>query len=166
MLRSVSWNQANGLDSRYTRVKGVRVMDTLKITEITHAFRKGFEIQKDQGLLPNRLEDFPSGCCGVASELLGHYLNTQHGLKAEYICGERDGLTHAWLELDGVVIDITGDQFDGRPPVFMAAKDEWYTSWEEASRSFAVHVPTGWNYGELAVLDAVLSTVGLPNSRA
>lgn len=139
-------------------------MDESEIIQITHAFRRGFEIQKGLGLLPEWLQGFPSGCCGVASELFGHYLNTQHGLQAEYVCGDLDGSSHAWLELDGVVIDITGDQFDGRPPVFIAVKDEWYAGWEESSRHIAVHVPTGWNYGELAVLEAVLGTAGLPNS--
>jgi hypothetical protein len=84
----------------------------------------------------------------VVSELLGDYLNTQHGLRAEYVCGEQDEASHAWLELDGVVIDITGDQFDGRPPVFIAARDNWYSSWEESSRHVATHEPSAWTYRE------------------
>lgn len=138
-------------------------MNIIKITEISYAFRKGFEIQRDQGLLPESIKNFPVGCCGVASELFGHYLNTQYGLQAEYVWGELDRSSHAWLELDGLVIDITADQFTGRDPIFVAIKDDWYAKWEVSLRHVAVHVPSGWNYGELAILDAVLSTAGFPN---
>ncbi|PLV12574.1 hypothetical protein [Pseudomonas guariconensis] len=134
---------------------------------IAHAFRKGLEKLQAQGRLPTHLESFPRGCCGVACELLGDYLNTQLGLQVEYVCGERDGSSHAWLELDGLVIDITGDQFDGRPPVFLAARDDWYTSWEEESRHFASHLPSAWTYREeRLVLLALLSEAGLPNPDA
>lgn len=61
---------------------GNREMDKSEIIEITHVFRKGLEIQKGLGMLPNRVRDFPSGCCGLTSELFGHYLNTQYGLQA------------------------------------------------------------------------------------
>ena len=61
--------------------------------------------------------DFPLGCCGVCSELLGHFL-IHNGIETNYVCGNyRDGnfertQSHAWLEtMDGVIIDITGDQF-------------------------------------------------------
>ncbi|WP_010223482.1 hypothetical protein [Pseudomonas donghuensis] len=130
---------------------------------VTHSFRKGFDAQKFRGQLPTHLQTFPRGCCGVVSELLGDYLNTQLGLRVEYVCGERDGGSHAWLELDDVVIDITSDQFDGRPPVFIAVKDDWYASWEESARHIAIHHPSAWTYSEERnILRAVLSEAGLP----
>lgn len=105
---------------------------------------------------------FPQACSGVVSELLGDYLNTQLGLMVEYVSGDRDGASHAWLELNGFVIDITGDQFDGRPSVFIAPKDEWYASWEESARHFAIHEPKAWTYHEERfVLRAVLFKAGL-----
>ena len=144
-----------------------RMQKPLDFSDVTHSFRSGLEAQQAQGLLPTHLQSFPRGCCGVVSELLGDYLNTQLGLQAEYVCADLNGGSHAWLELDGVVIDITGDQFDGRPPVFIAAKDEWYACWEESSRHIAVHEPSAWTYGEeRAVLRAVLSGAGLPDSDA
>lgn len=61
--------------------------------------------------------DFPSGCCGVVSELLARYL-LQNGIETTYICGTyRDGsfedmCSHAWLVYgDNFIVDITGDQF-------------------------------------------------------
>ncbi|MNE82602.1 hypothetical protein D3C80_1793370 [compost metagenome] len=94
------------------------------------------------------MRGFPRGCCGVVSELLGDYLNAHFGLAIEYVCGEQDGASHAWLEHDGIVIDITGDQFDGRPSVFLSAKDNWYLTWFESSRHVAVHDPCAWTYRE------------------
>ncbi len=126
---------------------------------VAYAFREELEKQKGLDQLPDHLKKFPCGCCGVVSELLGDYFNTQLGLRVEYVCGEKDGGSHAWIELDGVVIDITSDQFEGRPPVFIAAKDSWYTSWEEASRNFAIHHPSAWTYREeREVLRKVLSS--------
>ncbi|KGS12146.1 MULTISPECIES: hypothetical protein [Pseudomonas syringae group] len=132
---------------------------------VAHAFRAELEKQKTLDQLPCHLKSFPRGCCGVVSELLGDYLNAQLGLQVEYVCGEKDGGSHAWVELKGVVIDITSDQFEGRPPVYIAARDSWYTSWEEESRHLAVHHPSAWTYREeREVLRAVLRGAGLPNS--
>ncbi|EQB0441288.1 hypothetical protein ACYAE2_002300 [Pseudomonas aeruginosa] len=131
---------------------------------VTHAFRKELEKQKGLGQLPDHLKRFPNGCCGVVSELLGDYLNNHLGLRVEYVCGEKDGGSHAWIELDGAVIDITSDQFEGRPPVFIDAKDTWYTSWEETSRHLAIHHPGAWTYREeRELLRAVISGAGLPD---
>ena len=139
----------------------------LDFIRVAQAFREQLEKQHAQGRLPAHLEGFPRGCCGVVSELLGDYLNTQLGLQTEYVCGEKDGGSHAWLELDGIVIDITGDQFDGRPPVYVAAKDAWYTSWEEDSRRVAAHHSGAWTYREeRLLLRELLSGAGLPDPDA
>lgn len=134
-------------------------------TCVAHAFRAELEKQKGLDQLPSHLKNFPRGCCGVVSELLGDYLSLQLGLEVNYVCGEKDGGSHAWIECDGVVIDITSDQFEGRPPVYIAAGDSWYSSWQEESRHPAVHHPGAWTYREeRAVLRAVLSGAGLPSS--
>lgn len=80
---------------------------SMDLFTVVHAFRKSLEAQHVLGHLPAHLLNFPRGCCGVVSELLGDYLNTQLGLRVEYVFGEQDGASHAWVELDGVVIDIT-----------------------------------------------------------
>lgn len=61
---------------------------------------------------------FPRAACGHAAEMLGVYLRETLGIEAEYVLkdfyaadGEWTG-GHAWLEWDGLIIDITGDQFD------------------------------------------------------
>ncbi|MCF5226031.1 MULTISPECIES: hypothetical protein [Pseudomonas] len=137
----------------------------MNVFTVAHAFRASLEALKAQGKLPPHMLNFPQACCGVVSELLGDYLNTQLGLMVEYVGGDRDGASHAWLELNGVVIDITGDQFHGRPAVFIASRDEWYASWEESSRHFAIHEPKAWTYREeRSVLRALLFKAGLTDT--
>lgn len=63
------------------------------------------------------ITDFPRGACGHASEMLGRHLRATLGIEPEYVL--RDFYApggawlggHAWLEWDGLIIDITGDQF-------------------------------------------------------
>jgi hypothetical protein len=56
---------------------------------------------------------FPKGVCGAICFLLGHYLRQNGFPAAEYVNGIRrsDGESHAWIETDGIIVDITGDQF-------------------------------------------------------
>lgn len=83
------------------------------------------------------------------------------------LSGELGRGTHAWLELDDIVIDITGDQFDGRPPVFFAPRDAWYCLWEDIERSDPNHAPSGRNSRETReVFLAVICEAGLPNPYA
>lgn len=75
-------------------------------------------------------DQFPRGCCGDTSELLAAFL-TDAGLGIfRYVSGWReDGSTsHAWLEQEGVVVDVTADQFEdyiGRP--FVTTDRTWHT---------------------------------------
>ena len=62
---------------------------------------------------------FPRGCCGFTSDLLAKYLR-EFGVETQYMSGNYEygweGRSHAWLETyDGVVIDITRDQFKNDP---------------------------------------------------
>lgn len=136
----------------------------MDLRTIIHAFRKSLEEQHAQGRLPPGWEDFPSGCCGASSKILADYLKAQLGVQAEYVCGDLDGQTHAWLEFDGNVIDITGDQFAGRPPVFISPRDRWYCSWEDIVRSDADGAPSGRSSSETRLLlQTVIRETGLPN---
>ena len=76
-------------------------------------------------------ERFPKGCCGNVSHPLGCFLISQGYENVRYIAGERtvDGQyqTHAWLEWDGWIIDITVDQFTDRlSAVFMEKESEFH----------------------------------------
>jgi hypothetical protein len=65
---------------------------------------------------------FPRGCCGPASELLGRCLIELGFANVSYIPAERrdDTRSHAWINVDDVIVDITADQF-GEPSVIVVA---------------------------------------------
>ena len=130
-------------------------MDFMKVAR---SFRESLDAQKSEGTLPLHMQRFPVCCCGVVSALIGHYLNAS-GVQAEYVCGSG----HAWLEFEDVVIDITSDQFAGRPAVFVGAKDDWYRSLGESSRRIAIRLKSN-HYGEEShVLREILRKAQLPN---
>lgn len=90
---------------------------------------------------------FPCGCCGDASDLLAEFL-LKNGIKTYYVCGTyRDGSfdemqSHAWLETeDGMIIDITGDQFRYNPnfmnyseTVYIGERDAFHILFEVEKR--------------------------------
>jgi hypothetical protein len=77
--------------------------------------------------------DFPIGHCGVASEALVDTLMRAGYKGATYVCGYLPGTTqsHAWVECEGFILDITADQFPDQGPrvaVFVAEHSEWHDS--------------------------------------
>ena len=55
---------------------------------------------------------FPRGWCGCVSRVLGAWLSEKYpDKKFYYVCGRRNG-THAWIEYDGIILDVTADQFE------------------------------------------------------
>jgi hypothetical protein len=77
---------------------------------------------------------FPSGCCGAVSELLAVFLQVRGHGAFTYVCGlwfdsDFGSSTHAWLEQEGCIVDITQDQFDGRgSQAFVTADRSWHDS--------------------------------------
>lgn len=99
------------------RLKG-NVMNEIEVLLYNYAlsFRRAIISAISSGEIKDSLiRDFPRGCCSVASDLLQRYL-FEKGIKtycvfAQYGCGW-DGESHSWLQTDdGIVIDITGDQY-------------------------------------------------------
>ena len=91
----------------------------------------------------DRFSRFPTGCCDDTCDLLGKYL-LRKGIRTVQIQGTfRDGnpehtTGHAWLQLDdGIIIDITGDQFrydklflNFHEPVYVGKKSEFHSLFE------------------------------------
>jgi hypothetical protein len=70
----------------------------------------------DRRSLPEPWHDFPYGSCDPASQVLGRFLHEKLGIKVVTVHGERDfpnrgNCTHRWLECDGLLVDVTADQF-------------------------------------------------------
>lgn len=135
-----------------------------EIASIVYAFRAALETLASQGKLPNTMKAFPAGCCGITSVLLGDYLNSRFDLKIEMVSADRDPDTHAWLDYNGIVIDITADQFKDRPAIYLDKPDSWYCTWSVDLRNIAQHTPTGNYPGERKVLENILEIAGLPSA--
>lgn len=89
-------------------------------------FRNALEIC-DKRHLPLSLRKYPRGYSGDAPFLLAKYLeHKDHGL-FNYMLGYRDGLAHAWLQADNLIVDIGADQFPDRNDRVIVMRDSvWH----------------------------------------
>jgi hypothetical protein len=111
--------------------------DISALRQFAVAFRARLDAGRDS-LPKDACAHFPAGCCGIASEALAEAVRGRMGLAATYVCGSRHSeagwTTHAWLEVDGVIIDLTGDQF-GRPAVVVTTDRSWHDdNWPDQER--------------------------------
>ena len=66
----------------------------------------------------DRMSHFPYGCCDDAADLLAEHIFRLHEIESIRVAGDVfnniEGITeyHHWLELNGTIVDITGDQFN------------------------------------------------------
>jgi hypothetical protein len=85
------------------------------------------------------IDAFPRGACGHCAELLARYLLDQFGIEATYACGEVGHLIgtntqwHAWLEHEGLFIDISADQF-GQQPVIVESRSAFHEKAADVDR--------------------------------
>jgi hypothetical protein len=79
------------------------------------------------------------------------------------VSGQRKGASHIWLVADSLIVDLTGDQFPGRPAVYVRPPNDWYQSWEINLRGKAQHCQTPTSSDEQAVLSRFLNESGLPH---
>lgn len=50
-----------------------------------------------------------------------------------YVKGDRDGESHAWIEQDGLIVDITADQFpEVETAVIVTARNAWHETFFES----------------------------------
>jgi hypothetical protein len=83
------------------------------LTKDALTFRNALEVC-DKRHLPLSLRKYPRGNRGDAPFLLAKYLEDKgHGV-FNYMLGYRDGLAHAWLQVDNLVVDIDADLFPDR----------------------------------------------------
>lgn len=90
------------------------IQNAQRIYDIASTFRAAIQNAVQAGKI-REMATFPRGCCSYASDLLQRYLFEQ-GIITYYISGQYgsgwEAESHAWLETeDGIIIDITGDQY-------------------------------------------------------
>ncbi|MBK5417719.1 hypothetical protein JFV26_27255 [Pseudomonas sp. TH31] len=139
-------------------------MLSCSVISIVQRFRAAVEHVISVHGAPMHIEGFPSGCCGIISELMGDHLNSLEIGEFYYVSSMLDGASHAWLEVDGLVVDITADQFPGRPGVYVDRPDDWYHSWEPDTRHLATHCRSAFFYSEeRQFLDRVVTAMAKMN---
>jgi len=90
--------------------------------------------------LRRKFAAFPKSCCGHASILLALYLRENGFTDVQYVYNGSRGLkiddSHAWLEVDGIVVDITADQFpDNANTVIVTEDHSWHSRFYGQQRS-------------------------------
>lgn len=96
-----------------------------KLQEHAKRFRNAIIINSGN-LRSFSLSEFPRGSCGDISTLLGLYLESGFGIDVEYVAGVKGEQHHAWIQYQGLIIDITADQFDGMDIVIAEPISEWH----------------------------------------
>ncbi len=116
------------------------------IQSLVTRFRQAIDAAKDAGEFSNDFifHRFPRGCCGDAAELLGEYL-LENGIRSTYVCGmcyfddpEEGTQSHAWLFVEGLIADITGDQFSDRSSYYHYNVPDYYGPCDDFHNLFEV----------------------------
>lgn len=82
--------------------------------------------------LPATFREFPKGSCGDACLLLAKWLEENGHTGFSYVCGLRNGQSHAWLERHGIIVDLTADQFpEISDTVIVTRNQSWHNTFEE-----------------------------------
>ena len=137
-------------------------MSIEQIRECARRVRAALESLKPEQL-PIGLIMFPCGACGDACLILGAALQDQKLGDFRYVCGlthKDDGNeSHAWLVGEGLIIDITADQFeDGMPAVYVDAGSDWHERWTDVVEAGPADYRQ-WQGHTLHELDQVYHTI-------
>ena len=122
-----------------------------RLKELATKFRAALSACNKNSLFIT-LRNFPNGSCGDASYLLARYFVQKGCGQFDYVLGQRkiDLHSHAWLEQDGIIVDITADQFkDPNAEVLVTSDRSWHQQFEEDDR----HVADFERYNEHIVLN-------------
>lgn len=114
-------------------------------------FRKAIEQARDDGkfktdniLHKNRMNHFPYDCCDDTADLFTHYLYHTYGIDSIRVDGsyydESLGYTcnHSWQEVSGMIVDLTGDQFNNDPALPIKANAVYVGLMDDFHRQFKV----------------------------
>lgn len=135
------------------------------------AARAGLEAMtpKQRGL---EFGSFPHGTCGPVSELMGRIVLERTGREGIYVCGHghpalQPQQSHAWLEVDGLIIDLTYDQFEGTGLTGWVHKTSpWHARFDREQHGLCLQ-PSLWgmySYAAYAAMKRACDAVLLPGA--
>ncbi len=114
-----------------------------KLFDICCSFREAIELVKNEkGFFSNdprfdTMSQFPKDCCDDAADLLGYYLLHKYNVYTQRLTKQYEICPNAYhcvlLLKESIVIDITGDQFDNRPKIYIGYEDEWLKNMENVN---------------------------------
>ena len=130
----------------------------MEIQGLAAKFRRAIDLAKENGKLnfDDIFRAFPRGCCGDTCYRLGQYL-LDHDIASTYVCGnyyydnpEGRWQSHAWIMVNELIVDITGDQFKFSQdfiyynlPVYVGKTDAFHELFEVDKRD--IHLLLGLN---------------------
>jgi hypothetical protein len=114
-----------------------------RVRGIALAFRRALEEHGPESSVSS-LRHFPRDSCADAVLLLGAYLFDKGIGPFEAVGGRFEDClsgtwySHAWLEREGVIVDITADQFPGMSePVIVTRDPAWHRRFQTSNRGVA-----------------------------
>ena len=122
-------------------------MELTQWTKTEHSCSHPVEIVRLRASLENKSKNgfhwntsfyhsgFPKGCCGDSTDLLALHMKLKFNKCSSYCLGQglkrNKSISHAWLMLDGYIIDITADQFNDlgytNDPVIIEKHSEFHS---------------------------------------
>lgn len=110
--------------------------------------------------------DFPGGCCDDSAQVLATLIFDEFGVipklyRGDHFSAHPDIRTHVWLEVEGIMVDITLDQFNDYaesynfPPVYIGEGLEFYEYFEVTEESDGRH----YSGCAKAILQGVYETI-------
>lgn len=116
---------------------------SIELKTLVFNFRKAIDVAKMNDEPEGFFRKFPVGQCGHTSDMLAQYLIDSGIGPITCVNGTyygnnwNDKWSHSWLVVDGLIIDITGDQFkyQRRPlknetPIFIGPMTKYYRLFE------------------------------------
>jgi hypothetical protein len=104
------------------------------VVDLATRVRRAFE---RDGFLLESFAEFPKGSCGDASEMLGQVLRDA-GLGLWYFHNTWfQDQSHGWIEQDGLIVDITADQFDTVDETVIVTRDRSWHGPRQPDRQLA-----------------------------
>jgi len=136
------------------------------IEQLAINFRKAIEKAQKNNEDGYYFKDFPFGQCGATSDMLAQYYIDNGITDVFYVNGiyysERFeiGISHAWLQVSGKIVDITGDQFKEQPyplafdePVYVGELSRFHSLFDVKKGSYHIHHgldPSWLNYHDIS----------------
>ena len=114
-------------------------------------FRSLIEQARDKRSFPgrDRMSGFPRGCCDDATDLFAHYLWKTYEIQSVRVDGSyyddnpENNIWHTWLEVEGVIIDLTADQFPEYKNIYIGKQDKFHAMFEVERQEYIGYMSLG-----------------------